>query len=57
MKKELFGNILVLNLIKRLKVNQMSTSTKTNGNKQQLKIDITSDNICRESNCIKFEST
>jgi len=57
MKKELFGNILVLNLIKRLKVKQMSTSTKTNGNKQQLKIDITSDNICRESNRMRFGST
>ncbi len=57
MKKELFGNILVLNLIKRLKVNQMSASTKTNGNKQQLKIDITSDNICRESNRMKLGST
>ncbi len=57
MKKELFGNILVFNLLRRLKVKQMSTSTKTNGNKQQLKIDITSDNICRESNSIQLERT
>jgi len=46
MKKELFRNILVSNLIRRIKINFMSTSQKTNENKQQLKIDITSDNIC-----------
>jgi hypothetical protein len=48
MKKNLFRNILVLNLIRNIKFTQMSTSQKTNGNNQQLKIDITSDNICRE---------
>jgi len=50
MKKDLFRNILVLNLIRNIKFTQMSTSQETNGNKQQqqLKIDITSDNICRE---------
>lgn len=56
MNKRLFANILVLNLIRRLKVNQMSTSHKTNENKQQLKIDITSDNICREWNYINLKS-
>ena len=30
----------------------MSTTQKTNGDKQQLKIDITSDNICRKLNII-----
>jgi hypothetical protein len=50
MKKEFFRNILVFNSIRKIQFNLMSTSQKTNGNKQQqqLKIDITSDNICRK---------
>jgi hypothetical protein len=50
MKKEFFRNILVFNSIRKIQFNFMSTSQKTNGNKQQqqLKIDITSDNICRK---------
>jgi hypothetical protein len=51
MKKILFANILVFNLIRRIQLNQISTvnnSRMMNENKQQLKIDITSDNICRE---------
>ncbi|CAF3603350.1 unnamed protein product [Rotaria socialis] len=46
MRKALFGNIIVLNLRRKLQVDLMSNSQKTNENKQELKIDIISDNIC-----------
>lgn len=48
MKKYLFGNVLVLNFIRRIEINLMSTCQKSNESKQELKIDIISDNICRE---------
>jgi hypothetical protein len=45
MRNELFRNILVL---RKIQLKPMSTLQKTNDNKQILKIDVTSDNICRE---------
>lgn len=48
MKKVLFGNILVLNFVRKIQLNLMSTSQNINQTKQVLKIDIVSDNICRE---------
>jgi hypothetical protein len=45
MRRELFGNLLVLTFVRPISsLNRVAT----NGTKQQLKIDITSDNICRE---------
>jgi hypothetical protein len=46
-KKKLFGNVLVFNLIKN-QISTVNSSRRMAENKQQLKIDITSDNICRE---------
>jgi hypothetical protein len=51
MNKKFFANILVLNFIRTNRIHSMSTMQ----NKQQLKIDITSDNICRMLNEIEFK--